>query len=64
MADVNGLRKSKRLARHLDVRSVVALSALDSSKPDTLFVPPEVKGLVADCLQKSDLRSLRYVSKQ
>lgn len=61
MASTEGLRRSSRLARGVGIQSAVADSELKAGSP---YLPAEVKGLVAECLQKSDLKSLRYVSKQ
>ncbi|CAF9936139.1 MAG: hypothetical protein ALECFALPRED_006711 [Alectoria fallacina] len=64
MTSTEGLRRSSRLARGAGILSAIADSALSPPKTGSPYLPAEVKGLVAECLQKSDLKSLRYVSKQ
>lgn len=65
MASTGSLRRSLRLAGGVEIRSGVATdSALSPPTTSAPYLPAEVKSLVAECLQKSDLKSLRYVSKQ
>ena len=64
MANFGGLRRSLRLARGEETRSGVADSPLSPPESGSPYLPLEIKGLVAESLQKSDLKSLRCVSKQ
>ena len=64
MASSYGLRRSSRLAQRVEIRAGVADHAKNSPATCTPYLPAEVKSLVAECLHKSDLKSLRYVSKQ
>ena len=64
MADIHGLRTSSRLAPGLPPQSGAADSTRSSSKADTPYLPSELKAHVARFLVKSDLKSLRHVSKQ
>ena len=42
----------------------IADSGLSPQQTGSLYLPPELKGLVAKCLQKSELKKLRLVSQQ
>lgn len=64
MASSGRLRRSSRLAQGVGPRSGIADNSLSPPTSGTPYLPTEVKGLVAECLLKSDLKSLRYVSKQ
>ena len=64
MTDHNGLRRSSRLDRIVRDRSVIINSPLGSSNTSIPYLPLEIKGLVAKCLPKSDLKNLRYASKE
>ena len=65
MANTGGLRRSSRLARGVRLQAEVADTTQRSSfETGTPYLPLEVKGIVAKFLCKSDLKSLRCVSKQ
>lgn len=64
MAEGEVLRRSKRLTRVPGLQPEIMSSTPNPSKSGIPYLPLEVKGLVAKCLEKSDLKSLRCVSKQ
>ena len=64
MADTGGLRRSSRLARGVRLQAEVADTTRRPSETDTPYLPLEVKGIVAKFLCKSNLKSLRYVSRE
>ena len=67
MADSAGLRRSSRLARNVQLQPGVAQVAemtRTSSETSIPYLPLEVKGIIAEFLCKSDLKTLRRVSKQ
>ena len=64
MTGVEGPRRSQRLARVPVLQPKVTSDIPSPSKTATHYLPLEVKGLVGKCLEKSDLKSLRCVSKQ
>lgn len=63
MATFGGLQRSPLIDRGAETRSGDADGAPSMSTVDTPCLPAEIKALVAECLQKSDLKSLRSVSK-
>ena len=64
MANTSNLRRSSRLARRVGDQSDIADSGLSPPQTGSLYLPPELKGLVAECLHKSELKNLRFVSQQ
>ena len=64
MADTAGLRRSSRLARRTRLQVEVADTMRRSSETGTPYLPLEVKVIVAEFLCKSNLKSLRCVSKE
>ena len=64
MTDSTGLRRSSRLAQVVQLQPEVANTTRRSSETGTPYLPLEVKGIVAKFLCKSNLKSLRYVSRE
>lgn len=64
MTGIEGLRRSKRLARVPGLQSEVTSNIPNLSGAGTPYLPLEVKILVGKFLEKSDLKSLRCVSQE
>ena len=64
MTDSGALRRSSRLAQRVLLQAEVEDTTRRSSQTGTPYLPLEVKGIIAKFLCKSDLKTLRYVSKQ
>ena len=62
MFNVSKPRSSSRLARVAGSLPEFPESAVRSSETSTPCLPLELKGLVTKCLQKADLKTLRFVS--
>ena len=64
MTDCGALRRSSRLAQRVRLQAEVEDTARRSSQTGTPYLPLEVKGIIAKFLCKSNLKTLRCVSKQ
>ena len=64
MADTSNLHRSSRPVRRVGDQSDIADKELSPQQTGSLYLPPELKGLVARCLRKSELKKLRLVSRQ
>ena len=64
MTDSGALRRSSRLAQRVRLQAEVENTTRRSSQNGTPYLPLEVKGIIAKFVDKSDLKTLRCVSKQ
>ena len=64
MANTGNLARSSLPVRREGDQSDIADSRLSPQQTGSLYLPPELEGLVAKCLHKSELKKLRLVSQQ
>ena len=64
MANTSNSCRSSRPIRCVGDQSDIADSVLSPQQTGSLYLPPELQGLVAKCLHKSELKKLRLVSQQ
>ena len=64
MASTSNLRRASQSIGRVGDQSDITDSGLSVQQTGSLCLPPELKGLVAKCLRKSELKNLRLVSQQ